>query len=134
MRAALKLVVSVLCLSAPVLAHAGTDSRQSSLAAATKRAMTVAPWVDVTVRDVTVGEHITWVAHTSGRQLYSCAARASGELVSGDQVACVRVALSRAQRQEMDARYDRTLRANYNKIPFPGQAITTYDYVPLAVR
>ena len=134
MKIALKLVVSVLCLSAPVLAHAGTNSLESSLAAATKRAMTVAPWVDVTVRDVTVGEHITWVARTSGRQLYSCAAKASGEgFHSGDQVACVRVPLTRAQRQEMAA-YDRTLQANYNKIPFPGQAITTYDYLPLPVR
>ena len=107
MKAVLALIAPAVLLAAPAGASAA-DRLHDVLAASTRQQMSVAPWVGLKVSKVAVADKISWVAQTSGGQLYACAARADAEaLLALNGAVCVRAgsaAKSRAARlMEADA-------------------------------
>jgi hypothetical protein len=122
------LTPAVLLVAGPALAADAQDVLKASLVSATRQEMSVAPWVGISVTEQVRGDKLVWVAHTGGGQRYACSAPASADAVLSGEVSCLRLKAAQSKSLNNGARlYALSQRA---KLPFPGQAITTYDYLP----
>lgn len=110
MKAVLALLIPAL-LASPSIASAADGALDASLAQATRKAMSVAPWVKVRIGDVAMGDQLRWMAGTSGGQRYLCRAEPGIPLVAG-KVNCARLTASPAQRLATSERYKVTTAAN----------------------
>jgi hypothetical protein len=123
MKAVLVPLAAVLAVTAPAAAAQTPDEvLDRSLVAATRRAIDLAPWVKVTVANVTAGDKLEWVARTGAGQRYACSAPASADaLLAGAKAACTRLKADSTGADRLSGAaelYNQTQRA---RIPFPGQ-------------
>jgi len=131
MKTALALLAPALLLAGPAFAGEG-DSLKASLADATRQEMAVAPWVGITVAEVVRGDKLAWVADTGGGQRYACTAPVNANAVLAAEVSCARLgAVASKLAHKAAPLYAMSQRA---RIPFPGQADTTSDYMFPAAR
>lgn len=131
MKKMLSVLVPAVLLASPAFAGEG-DILKTSLADATRQEMSVAPWVGITVAEVVRGDKLAWVADTGGGQRYACTAPVNAEVVSAAEISCARLGVVAGKLTHKAAPlYAMSQRA---RIPFPGQADTTSDYMFPAAR
>lgn len=97
MKAVLAILAPALLLAVtPALSAAADEDAQleQALVDAGRKALSVAPWVKLTVENVTVGDRLQWTLMSSAGQLYACDAPADADALMSGKAACARAKLS----------------------------------------
>jgi hypothetical protein len=95
-----------------------------ALTAAGRKALSVAPWVKLTVSDITVGDKLRWTLKASTGQPYACVADADADALTSGKAVCTRTQMSAEEIAAREAVADARVsagRANRTEAAMAGQ-------------
>ena len=94
MKVLIAVIAPVLFIAGAALAADDDAELNAALTAAGRKALSIAPWVKLTVSDVAVDDKIRWTLKASTGQPYACVAEADADALTSGKAVCTRTQMS----------------------------------------